>query len=175
MRRWPSGFVHGRKMNVPPDPPMFASMAPFVTTIEKSLNAPANVWTPLNGVDVEGILESQFGISPSSYAFSVLNAKVWLVEPNQKLSVQFFDINSTGSPAQIELSDWGAPTRYSAVGFQYSISDRATTVQGGSSAGLLAISHSLASAARVMVRFTIRLKFKSLAGPDLAARETTSS
>jgi hypothetical protein len=141
-------------------------MAALETSVDTSFNAPANAFYNLNVVDIEGALEAQFGLAPASYSLSVNSVRVWLLEPNQKLTVQFFDINSqTGSPVQQEIVDWGAPTRYAAVGFLYGVGARSTSVSGGSGAGLAAISHSLANAARVMVRFNVRLKFKSLAGP----------
>jgi len=157
--------VFGRKLPVSPDPPSINSMATLVTTVDTSFNVPANQFYTVNVTTVEGLLESQFGLAPATYSVSVSSMKVWLLEPNQKLTVQFFDVNSaSGSPVQQEVTDWGAPTRYSAVGYLYALGSRTTSVSGGSGAGLGAIAHSLSAAARVMVRFNLRLKFKSLAG-----------
>lgn len=167
-RRQPSSNrsleLYGRRLNVAPDPPPFSSTAALVTTLDTSFNVPVGQYYLLNVTTIESILESQFGIPPASFSVSVNSLKVWLLEPGQKLTVQFFDINSSsGSPVQQEVTDWGAPTRYAAVGWMYGVGSRTTSVSGGSGAGLAAVSHSLGSPARTMARFNVRIKFKSLA------------
>lgn len=154
----------GHRLNVPPDPPAISQMAVLETTVETSINVPEGEFTNIGIPTIASTLTAQFGLPPSSYSVGVLQAKVWLMSINQKLTVQFYDVNSDHG-VLLEVVDWGAPTRFSAAGFSYPISDAAeASAAAMSKANLLSISHSLSEAARVLIRFNVRLRLKSLAG-----------
>lgn len=155
----------GRMVNVNPDPVAINSMASFTTNVETSVSVASGEWSQFNIATIVSTITSRFGIPASAYALCVESAKVWLLSAGQSLTVQFLDPLTSG--VLQDTTDWGTPVRFAAVGFRYPENVRSTSwpAAGGTLTGpLLAINHSLSENARVLMRFTVSLRVKSLAG-----------
>jgi len=155
----PRGFFMGKRIFVNPDPPSINTLAVLDTTLGIT-HSGSTGFEEITTQVIRSNITSLYGWPIEGYNFSVMSIKVWLLAENQQLIVQFFDPDDGG--VLQEITDFGAPTRYACVGYQCPIQMAATPLNNAAVVKLLAYRSSVENP-RVLMRFSLRIRFKALA------------
>jgi len=109
----------GGRILVEPDPPSFNDVSPVDVVLEVGISFTGTSDYSLLTSLVESAIEKRFGANLANFSWAPVSLKVWRLETNRPLTVRPFIPTDSGNGVVAAITDWGAPTRFSAVGYRY--------------------------------------------------------